>query len=124
MQRCALQEGATDDQRVGLVQEMHRPVLRLDTLNNLIADPTIGMLFLVPGFSEMLRVNGAAEIRDDAEHLEQFAIDGMHPATVLVITVKEVFLHCAKAVKRSRLWDDAARTDRSRLPTMGQTMLK
>ena len=62
----------------------------------------------------------------DAEVRKQVALSEEHgiPATVLVITVKEVFLHCAKAVKRSRLWDDAARTDRSRLPTMGQTMLK
>lgn len=96
---------------------------RLDTLANLIADPTIGMLFLVPGFSEMLRVNGTAEIRDDEELLTRFAIHEKRPATVLVITIREVFLHCAKAVMRSRLWDDAALTDRSLLPSMGQ-MLK
>lgn len=96
---------------------------RLDTLSNLLADPAVGLLFLVPGFSEMLRVNGTAEIRDDEPLLERFAIDGKRPATVLVVAIKEVFLHCAKAVMRSRLWDDTTCTDRSVLPTMGQ-MLK
>lgn len=96
---------------------------RLDTLSNLIADPTIGLLFLVPGFSEMLRVNGTAEIRDDADLLDRFAIGEKRPATVLVITIREVFLHCAKAVMRSRLWAPGALTDRSLLPSMGQ-MLK
>jgi PPOX class probable FMN-dependent enzyme len=96
---------------------------RLDTLSNLITDPTIGMLFLVPGFSEMLRVNGIAEIRDDDELLERFAIREKRPATVLVITIREVFLHCAKAVMRSRLWDSNALADRSLLPSMGE-MLK
>lgn len=96
---------------------------RLDTLSNLIADPTIGLLFLVPGFSEMLRVNGTAEIHDDADLLDRFAIGEKRPATVLVIAIREVFLHCAKAVMRSRLWDPGAQSDRSLLPSMGQ-MLK
>jgi PPOX class probable FMN-dependent enzyme len=96
---------------------------RLDTLSNLIADPTIGLLFLVPGFSEMLRVNGTAEIRDDADLLDRFAVGEKRPATVLVIAIREVFLHCAKAVMRSRLWDPGAQSDRSLLPSMGQ-MLK
>lgn len=96
---------------------------RLDTLSNLIADPTIGMLFLVPGFNEMLRVNGNAEIRDDEDLLDRFSVGEKRPATVLLITIREVFLHCAKAIMRSRLWDPNALTDRSLLPSMGQ-MLK
>jgi PPOX class probable FMN-dependent enzyme len=96
---------------------------RLDTWANLIVEPAIGILFLVPGFNEMLRVNGTAEIRDDAELLESLAVDGRRPRTVAVVKIAEVFLHCAKAVMRSRLWDDTARADRSLLPSMGQ-MLK
>jgi PPOX class probable FMN-dependent enzyme len=96
---------------------------RLDTWSNLIADPAVGLLFLVPGFSEMLRINGAAEIRDDVELLDRFAINGRSPRTVAVIKITEIFLHCAKAIMRSRLWDTAAHADRSLLPSMGQ-MLK
>ncbi len=96
---------------------------RLDTLTNLLTEPSIGMLFLIPGFSEMLRINGTAEIRDDEVLLDRFAIGGKRPATVLVILIREVFLHCAKAIMRSHLWDETKRTDRSLLPTMGQ-MLK
>lgn len=96
---------------------------RLDTWSNLIADPAVGMLFLVPGFNEMLRINGTAEIRDDLDLLSRFAINGRNPRTVLVVKIDEIFLHCAKAIMRSHLWDEAAHADRSLLPSMGQ-MLK
>lgn len=96
---------------------------RLDTLSNLIAYPTIGLLFLVPGFDEMLRVNGTAEVRDDEELLKRFEIGGRLPATVLLIAIKDVYLHCARAIMRSKLWNESEHADRSLLPSMGE-MLK
>jgi PPOX class probable FMN-dependent enzyme len=93
---------------------------RLDTLSNLIANPAIGMLFLIPGFSETLRVNGIAEIRDDADLKSRFVVDGKTPATVIVVHVKEAYLHCAKAFIRSKLWDPASQVDRSAMPPLGQ----
>lgn len=93
---------------------------RLDTLGNLVANPAIGMLFLVPGFHDTLRVNGMAEIRDDADLCERFAVNGRLPATVTLVHVKEAYLHCAKAFIRSKLWEPDSQVDRSRLPSLGQ----
>jgi len=96
---------------------------RLDTFSNLIANPAVGLLFLIPGVDEILRINGTAEIRDDDDLRQCFDVDGKLPATVLVVTVREAYLHCAKALMRSRLWDPDAKVPRSVLPSMGQ-MLK
>jgi hypothetical protein len=96
---------------------------RIDTLLNIVAHPGIGLLFLVPGVDETLRVNGRGEIRDDAALTARFAVDGRAPKTVIVVAVEEVYLHCAKALMRSRLWDPAAQVERSVLPSMGE-MLK
>ena len=93
---------------------------RLDSLSNLVANPTAGLLFLVPGVDETLRVNGTVEIRDDEELRARFDRDGKLPATVLVVTVEEAYLHCAKALMRSRLWDEETKIERSTLPSMGQ----
>lgn len=95
---------------------------RLDTLTNLIANPAIGLLFLVPGVDETLRVNGTAEIRDDAELLARFEVDGKRPVTALKVTVQEAYLHCAKAFMRSGAWDPASHVERASLPSMGEMM--
>jgi PPOX class probable FMN-dependent enzyme len=95
---------------------------RLDSLQNILDNPGVGLLFLVPGVDETLRVNGRAEIHEDPELLAQFAVDGRLPKTVLRIAVAEAYLHCAKALMRSSLWDPAARIERSSLPSMGQMM--
>lgn len=96
---------------------------RLDTLMNIEANPQVGLLFLIPGFTESLRVNGVAEISLDAALLERWTVNGKHPRSVLRVTVREAFLHCGKAILRSKLWDESAKVDRSALPTYGQ-MLK
>ena len=96
---------------------------RLDTLMNIEANPHVGLLFLIPGFTESLRVNGVAEVSLDAALLERWTVNGKHPRSVLRVTVREAFLHCGKAILRSKLWDESARVDRSALPTYGQ-MLK
>jgi len=76
---------------------------RLDTLSNILENPSVGLLFLVPGMDEVLRINGSAEIRDDDALRQRFEVKGKLPATVLVITVREVYFHCAKALMRSEL---------------------
>ena len=92
---------------------------RLDSLGNIVATGRIGLLFLIPGVDETLRVNGRARLCDEADRLAPFAAD---PRVRLVIEVEaeEVYLHCAKALMRSQLWSEAARVERSVLPTMGR----
>ncbi|MDA0219666.1 MAG: pyridoxamine 5'-phosphate oxidase family protein [Proteobacteria bacterium] len=93
---------------------------RLDSLQNVIENPEVGLLFLVPGFMETLRINGTAQIRTDQELCQRFAVAGRLPPSVLVVTVREAFLHCAKSIMRSRLWDADAQVERSLMPTIGQ----
>jgi PPOX class probable FMN-dependent enzyme len=95
---------------------------RLDSLTNLAQRPQVGLLFMVPGVDETLRVNGTAELRTDPELVQRFQVSRRPPALILRITVREAYLHCAKALMRSRLWDPEARVDRSELPTMGEMM--
>jgi uncharacterized protein len=112
---------AVDDDRTLLLPD--RPGNnRLDSLTNLTERPEVGLLFMVPGVDETLRVNGTAELRTDAGLRQRFQISRRPPAVVLRITVREAYLHCAKALMRSRLWDPEARVDRSQLPTMGEMM--
>jgi uncharacterized protein len=92
---------------------------RLDSLSNLTERPEIGLLFVIPGVDESLRVNGAVELRTDAELVEPFRVGRSAPTIVLRITVREAYLHCGKAMMRSRLWSPEAQTDRSELPTLG-----
>jgi len=93
---------------------------RLDTLSNILENPAVGLIFMIPGVNETLRINGMAEIRDDEELRQMFIINNRLPATVMVISINEIYLHCAKAIMRSKLWDDATKIERSHLPTMGQ----
>ena len=95
---------------------------RLDSLTNLTERPDVGLLFMIPGVDETLRVNGAAELRTDPDLVQRFQVGRRPPAIVLQITVRQAYLHCAKALMRSRLWDPAARIDRAELPTMGEMM--
>lgn len=96
---------------------------RIDSLLNIVRDPRVALLILVPGVAETLRINGHGRITTDPALLEPAALDGKVPVTGLVITVASVYFQCAKALVRSRLWDPAAQRDRSELPTPGQ-MLK
>jgi len=96
---------------------------RLDTLMNIEANPHVGLLFLIPGFNESLRVNGVADVSLDPSLLARWDVNGKHPRSVLRVSVREAFLHCGKAIIRSRLWDETARVDRSAMPPLGH-MLK
>jgi len=93
---------------------------RLDTLENILSNPEVGLIFLLPGVNEALRINGTAEIRDDDELLKRFEVDGKRPATVLLVHVCELYLHCAKAIMRSGLWEESSKHTERPLPTMGQ----
>jgi PPOX class probable FMN-dependent enzyme len=92
---------------------------RLDSLVNIIETGDIGCLFLIPGVDETLRVNGLARISTSVEHLGLFSNDRNPPKTCIELTIKEVFLHCAKALMRSELWSSKSKIDRSGFPTMG-----
>jgi len=96
---------------------------RLDAMANLLANPRIGMLFLVPGMNETLRINGTARITDDARLLGQCAIANRPPKVGLVINVEEAFLHCAKAFVRSSFWDASKHIDRASLPSYAEMLL-
>jgi PPOX class probable FMN-dependent enzyme len=93
---------------------------RLDTLLNILQNPQIGLLFLIPGVDETLRINGQAEIRDDSDLVDLFEVQNKKPKSVLLVYVEEVYLHCAKALMRSKLWNIDAQIERTQLPTIGQ----
>ncbi|MBL8385210.1 MAG: pyridoxamine 5'-phosphate oxidase family protein [Burkholderiales bacterium] len=92
---------------------------RVDSLANILADPRIALLFLIPGIGETLRVNGRADISVDPALLERFTVDGKPPRSVLVVHVETVYFQCSRAVVRARLWDAATQVPRSRLPSTG-----
>ena len=93
---------------------------RLDALQNLIENPQAGLLFMIPGVDETLRVNGRVELSTDPADVAVCRDERRAPKVVLRMTVQEAFLHCAKAFMRSRLWQGDARVARDRLPTMNQ----
>jgi uncharacterized protein len=95
---------------------------RLDTLRNLVVDPRVGLLFLVPGVGVTLRVNGTAEISTDVELRESFTMGDKVPTTVIIITTTSVYTQCPKALMRSHLWDPARHRDPSELPSVGDIM--
>jgi hypothetical protein len=92
---------------------------RIDTLRNLIADPRISLLFLIPGVGRTLRINGHADIVSDPEICASFAIREKAPRTVLVVTVDRIYTQCPKALVRSRLWDAGSQIAESDLPSAG-----
>ncbi|MDP7234831.1 MAG: pyridoxamine 5'-phosphate oxidase family protein, partial [Alphaproteobacteria bacterium] len=93
---------------------------RLDSLANVVANGHVGLLFLVPGIDETLRVNGTAEISDDPTLLADHVVRGKTPIVALVVHVEEAFLHCAKAMIRSKLWAPKSQVERGVLPGLGQ----
>jgi PPOX class probable FMN-dependent enzyme len=92
---------------------------RLDSLRNIVRDGRVALLFLVPGASETLRVNGRAVVSADPALCARFEVDGKAPRTVVVITVEAVYFQCARALVRSHLWDPARQVPRAALPTAG-----
>jgi PPOX class probable FMN-dependent enzyme len=109
------------DERTLLIPD-RRGNNRLDSLRNLVTDPRIGLLFLVPGIDVTLRVNGTAQLSTDEALRDSFAVDGKVPTTVIVVTVSAVYTQCPKALIRSHLWDAERHRDPSELPSMGEIM--
>ena len=95
---------------------------RLDSLSNILLNPRVALLFLIPGVDETLRVSGTAEISTSSELLERWQRNGKMPRTALVVTVGEAFFHCGKALIRSRLWRDDYKIQRSELPAYGEIL--
>ncbi len=93
---------------------------RLDTLENILSCQQIGLLFLVPGVEETVRVNGRARLSTQADWLAMCAHDKRQPKLVIQVQVEQAYLHCAKALMRSKLWSAQAQVDRSSLPSLGQ----
>ena len=95
---------------------------RIDSLRNLVRDPRISLLFLIPGVGETMRVNGRAKISADPQLTQNFAMNGKVPKCVLIMTVERAYFQCTKAIIRSRLWDETSKVDRKTLPTPGSIL--
>lgn len=96
---------------------------RLDTLSNIIANPHVGLLFIVPGFDDTLRINGTAQLVTDPDLLESLKVNDRTPTLAIVVRIGEVFIHCAKAFRRSHLWDPAHFQDRTEMPSLIKIIL-
>ena len=92
---------------------------RIDGYRNILRNPHIALLFLIPGVGETLRVNGRAEISVDPALLQSFAVNGKLPRSVMIVHIDTIFFHCSKAIVRSKLWDEATKIDRKSLPSTG-----
>jgi uncharacterized protein len=110
-----------EDERTLLLPE-RRGNNRVDSLRNLVHDPRVALLFLIPGVGETLRVNGRARITTDPALLDRFRVHGKPPRCVLAVTVERVYFQCARAVQRSGLWNPPAADVRSRVPSPGRIL--
>ncbi len=95
---------------------------RLDTLKNIVRDPRISLLFLIPGVGETLRINGTAQLSTEPELCASFTMQGKAPKCVVVVTVKSIYFQCQKALVRSKLWDPSVQIERTELPSTGSML--
>ncbi|MCA6107186.1 pyridoxamine 5'-phosphate oxidase family protein [Bradyrhizobium cenepequi] len=95
---------------------------RVDSLRNIVRDPRVALLFLIPGSGTTLRVNGRAHLSIDADLLASFKMEGKTPRSVIVMTVEEIYFQCARAIVRADLWNPDRRVDPRTLPTPGQIL--
>jgi PPOX class probable FMN-dependent enzyme len=109
------------DQRTVLIPD-RRGNNRIDALRNIVRDPRISLLFLIPGVGNTLRINGRAEILDDPELRQSFVMANQAPRTILSVTTESVYFQCPKALVRSRLWSSDAQIARSELPSTGEML--
>lgn len=96
---------------------------RIDTLRNLVENPECAVIFFIPGVDETLRLNGRARISTDPALLARMQVQGKPPILAIVVEIREAYLHCAKALKRARLWDPDSRVARDALPSLGRMVL-
>jgi uncharacterized protein len=92
---------------------------RIDSLRNIVRDPRVSLLFLIPGVGETMRVNGRAAISTDPKLTESFAVNGKAPKCVLLVTVERAYFQCTKAIIRAKLWEESSKVERNTLPTPG-----
>jgi uncharacterized protein len=97
---------------------------RLDTMVNIAQNPNVACLFFIPGFEDTLRVAGKAAITDDPALLKHCVVNGKQPTVGVVVKVEEAFIHCAKALRRSKLWHDDYKQDRSQMPSIARIVLE
>jgi len=97
---------------------------RLDTMSNIVTDAEVGLLFFIPGIDETLRINGTARLSHDPALLAAAAVNGREPRLIILVTVKEAFLHCGKALKRSKLWHDDYRVEKRNFPSLGRMIVE
>jgi PPOX class probable FMN-dependent enzyme len=95
---------------------------RIDSLRNIVRDPRVALLFLIPGSGNTLRVNGQAQVSVDPQLLASFAMQGKAPRTAIIIAIDEVYFQCARAIVRSDLWNPDKRADPLTLPTPGRIL--
>lgn len=93
---------------------------RVDSFGNVVASPGVGLIFMVPGIAETLRVNGRARLTRDSALLEPMAVQERTPTLGLIVAVEEAFFHCGKALIRSKLWDPATQVERGSFPSLGR----
>lgn len=96
---------------------------RLDSLTNIIENPKIGMLLLIPGFKECLRINGSAKIVTNSDLLKKFDHNGKLPISLILVSIQEVYFHCAKAITRAKLWDSRSHVSRDEMPSLGRILM-
>ena len=96
---------------------------RIDTLTNIVSNPRVGLIFFIPGYDETMRINGGATLTSDPALLETMTVKGRVPKIAIAVRVDEVYIHCAKAIRRAKLWDPDEHQDRSDFPTMAKVML-
>jgi len=96
---------------------------RIDTLRNILQTPHVGLLFLIPGRGEMLRVNGRACLTREATFLERAMVQGKRPLIAIGVEIEECFIHCARAIKRSQLWEQREHTEHAEWPSLGRMLL-
>ncbi|MEP3847615.1 MAG: pyridoxamine 5'-phosphate oxidase family protein [Paracoccaceae bacterium] len=117
---------------VGFVQVLDQHTLaipdrpgnnRLDTLSNILSNPSVGLLFIIPGFDETMRVNGQASLTTDPELLSSMSVNDRSSKIAIIVKVTTVFIHCAKAFRRSHLWDPDHHQDRSEEPSLVKIVL-
>ncbi|NNC65553.1 MAG: pyridoxamine 5'-phosphate oxidase family protein, partial [Gammaproteobacteria bacterium] len=111
-----------DDKRLAIPDRLGNR--RADTFQNILENPHVGLIFLIPGKAETLRVNGEARLVRDAELLESMAVNGRVPNLALVVYAQELFMHCAKCVRRSKLWQPDQWPDVSKTASIAEAMVK
>ncbi|MDY0885035.1 pyridoxamine 5'-phosphate oxidase family protein [Dongia soli] len=97
---------------------------RIDSLTNILENPNVALIFIIPGFEDTLRVNGTAEVTVNKDLLAPSAVDGRAPKAGIIVTVEEAFLHCAKAFRRSRLWSAEPQVDRKEMPSLARIIME